>query len=102
VNLEAIAKIVNGKTLEFTGKIHDENKLYGSVTDADIVDKFKNIYEVEIDKKKLVMPEKQDHIKIIGDYVIKVNFHPEIECAINVKVAPETEKAEKAEKAKKE
>ena len=49
----------------------DDGKLYGSVTSADVFEAL-NVKEIDVDKRKLVMPEKA--IKEVGSYEVGVKF----------------------------
>jgi large subunit ribosomal protein L9 len=80
-DFEAIAATVNGKVVEVTAKTHDEGKLYGSVTPADVIKDLQEKHEITIDRKYLVM---DDHMKQVGEYTIAVNFHEEVSAEIKL------------------
>jgi large subunit ribosomal protein L9 len=66
-----------------TVEVNDLDKLYGSVTDAEIV----HALEVEgftVDKKKIVL---EKPIEELGIFEVGVNLHPEVTAKIRVWVA---------------
>lgn len=97
---EAIASELNEKTVTFIEKIHEENKLYGSITTTEIAGKIKELFNIDIDKKKIKLPNQQTNIKMIGNYDIGIAFHAEVPCTI--KLVIEAEKIEKKEPIKKQ
>ena len=60
-----------------------DGRLYGSVTSKDIVEKLKADHGVEIDKRKLSLPEP---IKAYGKYEVEVKLYTEVSGKINVLV----------------
>ena len=68
-------------------KLSTENKeLYGSVTPSEISKLLKETENVEINASQ-IQPVKE--IKSIGDFVVLVNLHSEIQSKIKIKVLPE-------------
>lgn len=66
-------------------KTGEDEKLYGSVTAADIAESLKG-QGVEIDRHSLVL---EAPIKELGVYDVPVKLHPEVEAAIKVWVVEE-------------
>jgi len=66
-------------------KTEQENKIFGSVTPADVAEALL-AKGVEIDKKKIEIPEP---IKEFGIYTIPVRLHPEVEAHIKIWVVKE-------------
>jgi large subunit ribosomal protein L9 len=66
-------------------KTEQENKLFGSVTPADIAESLL-LKGVEIDKKKIEIAEP---IREFGVYNISVRIHPEVEASIKIWVVKE-------------
>ncbi len=63
-----------GKTvLTITAQAGEDGKLFGSVTNADIAAEIASARKVNIDKKKINLP---DPIKETGDYLVEVEVHP--------------------------
>ena len=66
-------------------KVGENDKLFGSVTVADIADNLK-AQGLELDKRKIHLPEP---IRELGVYSVKVKLHPEVEAALKVWVVGE-------------
>ena len=60
-----------------------DGRLYGSVTAKEISAKLQADYGIEIDKRKIVIPEP---IKAFGKYEFEVKLYPEITGRVNVLV----------------
>jgi len=66
-------------------KVGEENKLFGSVTNADIAEALK-AQGFDIEKNKIVLDEP---IKELGVYDVKVRLHTQVEAEIKVWVVEE-------------
>ena len=91
-NLEQAEKIVeklDGREIIFTVKAHDDGKIFGSITEKNIIDKFKEI-GFSINKKQVKL---KNHIKNIGEYNITINFDHGLEAQILVVVEREEQEA---------
>jgi len=97
---EAIAVILHEKELKLTEKTHDENQLYGSISISDLAHKIKEKFEIEIDKKKIKLPNQQSHIKNSGTFDIQIALYPEVTATLKLVIVPE-EEPQKPEKTKK-
>lgn len=64
---EEVADKLKKVVVMIAKEVGDEGRLFGSVTAADIADALKN-KGIEVDRKKLVMPE--DSIKTVGTYEV--------------------------------
>ena len=62
-----IAEKINKITLKITVKAGENGKIFGGVTAKEIAESLKNEYKIEIDKKKVALPET---IKNIGTYTV--------------------------------
>ena len=80
---EAIAGRLAGQTLRFTARVGELDRLYGSITNADIAEKIQSQLGIEIDRRKIDLEES---IKRIGIYPIKVRLMAGLEPVINVVV----------------
>ena len=70
------------KTLKFSLKAGEDDKLFGSITAADIADKLKE-FGIDIDKKRVHLDEA---IKKLGMYTVHVKIHPEVTAKIKLLV----------------
>ena len=56
-NAEAAAAKLEGKSIRVSAKAGSNGRLFGSVTSKEIAEQIKNSYEIEIDKKKIVVED---------------------------------------------
>lgn len=78
-----LAKKIKDITLTLKVKAGDNGKLFGSITSKDVAEGMKAQHKLEIDKKKLVMP---DAIKSVGTFEVEVKLYPEISSKFTVKI----------------
>lgn len=83
---EAVASKLEGKSVTIKAKAGQGGKLFGSVTAATVCDAVKKAYDVDVDKKKLVL---SSDIKAYGDYSAEIKMTQGVSCKITVKVEPE-------------
>jgi len=83
---EALASRIGGQTLRFTARVGELDRLYGSVTSADIAEKLQVQTGVEIDRRRIDLDEP---IKRIGIYPIKVRIMSGLDPLITVVVEGE-------------
>ncbi len=74
---ERIAK----ETVQVTMKAGEGGRVFGSVSSKEIVTAAKQQFGLELDKKKLQMPEP---IKAFGTYEIPVKLHPQVTATLKV------------------
>lgn len=67
-------------------KTGESGKLFGSITSKDISDKLKDDFKLDIDRKKIVMP---DTIKSTGSYEVDVKLYPEVSSRLKVRIESE-------------
>lgn len=81
-NAEAAAAVINGKTVKITAKAGANGKLFGSVTSKEVAEKLKSDFNVDIDKKKIVL----DDIRNFGTYKSTVKIYNGITAQIYINV----------------
>ena len=81
-NAKQTAEKLNGITITIVSG-GNEGRLYGSVTSKEIAEQLKAQQGIEIDKRKIVMP---DPIKTYGTYKFDVKLFPEVVGKLTVKV----------------
>lgn len=81
---QATAKAFEGITVKIYEKSGADGKLYGSVTAKEISEALNEQYSIQVDKRKIVLP---DTIKAFGTYTFDVKLYPEITGKLNVVVA---------------
>ncbi|MBS9781418.1 MAG: 50S ribosomal protein L9 [Gammaproteobacteria bacterium] len=80
---QAKAAAVEGKRITIEAKQGGEGRLFGSVTSIDIVEKAK-AEGIEIERNEIRMPT--GPIRAIGEFVIPLHFHADVESEIVVEV----------------
>ncbi|MBB6716759.1 50S ribosomal protein L9 [Clostridium gasigenes] len=84
--LEAAQKLASelkGKEITIKAKVGDKGKLFGAITNKDVVTLINAKFKLEIDKKKVIM----DTIKIAGTYEIEIKLYPEVTTKMKVIIA---------------
>jgi large subunit ribosomal protein L9 len=85
VGAETVAGHLGSVELEFTAKAGEGDKLFGSITSADIAGQLKE-RGFAIDKR---MVELTEPLKMIGIYPVAIRLHPEVRAEIRVSVNKE-------------
>ena len=80
---KAFAKELETKSIEVTIKAGQDGRVFGSVSTKEIATAAKEQCGMEIDKKKIQMP---DAIKAFGVYEVTVKLHPKVTAKLKVKV----------------
>ncbi len=83
---QEVASKLEGKVLRIGAKAGSSGKIFGSVTPLQIVNALKEQYEVEIDRRKVQLP---DEVKEIGSYTLVLNLHKEVRPEIQFEVVAE-------------
>ncbi len=87
--LTALAKEVEGKEVTLKARAGKE-KLFGSITSADIATALEAQYKLVIDKKKIDLAEP---IHQLGSFEVVIRFGADLNPKIKVNVVEETEKS---------
>lgn len=82
---ERLAELLGDATLDIRVKA-GEGRIYGSVGNKDIAEALRATYDVEIDRRKVILAEP---IKMTGEYTVPYRPHPEVEIALKVVVTAE-------------
>ena len=84
---QAQAAKVEGTTINITQKAGVDGRLFGSVTNADIVEALK-AQGVDVEKSAVRMPA--GPLKQVGEYPLVIALHTDVQANINVHVVGET------------
>ncbi|MDH3390647.1 MAG: 50S ribosomal protein L9 [Desulfobulbaceae bacterium] len=85
---EALSKKVSGSSITIHHRAGEEEKLFGSVTSADIAEKLAEL-DIQIDKKNILL---SDPIKTLGEFVVPIKVGYQMTSEITVTIVPlETE-----------
>jgi large subunit ribosomal protein L9 len=82
---EVLAQRLKDLSVEFTVKAGEGDKLFGSITSADIAEKLAE-HGYTIDKRII---ELEDPIKMIGIYTVPIRLHAEVRAELRVWVVKE-------------
>jgi large subunit ribosomal protein L9 len=82
---EGIAKKIEGVSCTIARAAGEEDKLFGSVTSADIYTSLKN-EGIDVDKKKILLDEP---IKSLGIFTVPIKIHSEVTANLKVWVVKE-------------
>ena len=66
-------------------KMGENGKVFGSITSKDISEALKKQFEIEIDKKKIVL---DSPIKNAGEYMVPIKVYTEISANLKIEVLP--------------
>lgn len=81
-----IAERLKEITVKMTAKAGQEGKLFGSITSKDVAQALKEQFNIEVDKRKLDLP---DGIKHCGIRDVKVTLYPNVTGIFKVEVTEE-------------
>ena len=77
-----LAKLIEEKTINIKVKIGNNGKLFGAVTNKEIYHELKEQFNIDIDKKKIVV----DAIKAVGEAKATIKLHPQVSAELKISV----------------
>jgi large subunit ribosomal protein L9 len=80
---ERLKEMLGEATLEIKVRAGEE-RIYGSVGNNDIADALKEAYDVDVDRRKIIL---QEPIKTLGEYSVPYKPHPEVQIDLKVIVS---------------
>lgn len=84
---EKLADKLRDIEVKIGAKTGTSGKIFGSVNALQIAEAIKNQYDIEVDRKKIVVDG--DSVKELGTYTAKVNLHKEVRFDIKFEVVAE-------------
>jgi len=84
---EAIADQLKDKVLKLGAKAGTSGKIFGSVTTLQVVQALKDQFDLEVTRKKVILPE--EDVKELGTYTMSLNLHPEVDIKLDFEVVAE-------------
>jgi large subunit ribosomal protein L9 len=81
---ESLAKKIAGTVITMKHRVGEEEKLFGSVTAADIAEKLAEM-DIQVDKKNILLPEP---IKALGEVNVPIKVGYQTTSEITVQVVP--------------
>lgn len=82
---EEVAKTLVSSPVTIPARVGADEKLFGSVTTADIADAVQAQTGVEIDRKQLQLDEP---IRTVGTHLVPLKLHANVEFPVTVEVVP--------------
>jgi large subunit ribosomal protein L9 len=83
----ATAERLGAAPLRISSRAGDDGRLFGSVTVADVADAIQQSAGVNIDRKRIHLPEP---IRSVGTHEVTIHLHPEVNASVSVEVVPAT------------
>ncbi len=83
---KALAEELDKKSVTVKSKAGTGGRAFGSVSNKEIAAAAKEQLGLDIDKKKIVLP---DALKNFGSYDVSIKLHPQVTGKLNVKVVEE-------------
>jgi len=83
---EEMAKRLEGVSVTIAAKVHEEDRLYGSVTVREVLDALVK-QEIDVERRMILLKEP---IKSMGTYQVPIRVYKEVEPEITVEVVPES------------
>lgn len=81
-----VAKSLVNSPVNITARVGADEKLFGSITTADIAEAVEAQKGVEIDRRNITLDEP---IKAIGTYLVPVKLHADVEFPVTIEVGAE-------------
>ena len=81
-NAKGMKAAIDGKKVNVAIKTGKDGKLFGSVTNKEVAEALKKTFNVDIDKKKIVM----EALKTSGEHAVNVKLHKDIAATVTVNV----------------
>ena len=81
-NAKDMKAAIDGKKVNVAIKTGKDGKLFGSVTNKEVAEAIKKTFNVDIDKKKIVM----EALKTSGEHAVNVKLHKDIAATVTVNV----------------
>ncbi len=85
-DFKALAARLQDQVLRIGAKAGTTGKIFGSVTNVQIMQALKDQMGIDVIRKKIELPEE---VKVIGTYTANVHFHPEVHATVKFEVVEE-------------
>lgn len=83
---QAMADKLKGQVLRIGAKAGTSGKIFGSVTNIQIISALKEQFDVDIERRKVILPES---VKEIGSYTLVLNLHKQVQPEVTFEVVAE-------------
>jgi large subunit ribosomal protein L9 len=88
-DLEAMKKLkeeIEDKPIKLYVKIGESGKFFGAINSKQIADEYKKVYNLDIDKRKIILDE---NIHSLGVFKVPVRLHKEVTAEITLQIIEE-------------
>ncbi len=85
-DFKALAAKLEGQVLRIGAKAGTTGKIFGSVTNVQIMQALKEQMGIDVIRKKIELPEE---VKVLGSYTATINFHAQVHSTVNFEVVEE-------------
>lgn len=86
IKAEAIAGQLTSAILKIGAKVGETGKIFGSVTNVQIVKAILDTHKIDVERKNVVL---EDEVKTIGVYQASITLHPEVIAKVEFEVVEE-------------
>ena len=83
---QALAQLLDGEIVTFQARAGEEDRLYGSITSANIAEALEENVDHEVDRRKIDLEEP---LKELGTHAVTVRLAPEAEAKVTVVIERE-------------
>ena len=83
---KALGEKIESLMITIPIKVGEGGRAFGAVTGKEIAKALSDQHQIEVDKKKIVLP---DSIKGAGEFDVPIKLHPKVTCKSKVFVEPE-------------
>jgi len=83
---KALAAKLEGQILRIGAKAGTTGKIFGSVTNVQIMQALKDQMGIDVIRKKIELTEE---VKVLGAYKATITFHPQVQTTVNFEVVEE-------------
>lgn len=81
-----MANKLDGQVLRIGAKAGTSGKIFGSVTNIQIINALKEQFDLDIERRKVQLP---DNVKELGTYTMVLNLHKEVKPEVKFEVVSE-------------
>jgi large subunit ribosomal protein L9 len=85
-DFKVLAAKLEGQVLRIGAKAGTTGKIFGSVTNVQIMQALKDQMGIDVIRKKIELPEE---VKVLGSYTATINFHAQVHSTVNFEVVEE-------------
>jgi len=81
---QALAKTLEGITLEFTAKVGKDSKLFGSISLKQVEEEMKKVHGITIDKRKFI---DKGPLDMLGSYKLRIELYKGVVGEVKVHIS---------------